>query len=73
MSLFTVLSNGTASANFKELEKKARGMSVAELMYASKDCREAADAMPEGCKAGFYLDCVHVYGGEIHRRRKGSV
>lgn len=68
MTLFTILRDGTVSANFDGLKEKARSMSIAELRYAIKDCHEAERAMPESPKAGFYLDCIHVYGAEISRR-----
>ena len=55
--------------DFDEYEKRARKMSFESLKYAIRDCRKAIEAMPEGHKAGYYMDEAHIYTAELNRRK----
>lgn len=61
--------DGSIALNFKEAEKKAKKMSDHALRHSIKDAKAAEAAQPKGKKAGYYLDEVHVYAGELQRRR----
>ena len=63
---------GRIQLDFEAAESRARQMSDAALHYSIADAAEAARAMPDGPKAGYYLDEVHVYGAELRRRREGA-
>jgi len=68
--LFRIDSKGNAQMNFAAVEKKARGMSVDSLRYAINDAKEAIRSLPDGPKAGYYQDEVHVYAKELKDRKK---
>lgn len=57
--------------DFRKWREKASSMSIAELLYAAEDCRQAEMAMrgwnPE--KEGYYADQACTYGDEVRRRR----
>ena len=59
--------------DFAKWESKARSMSVAELFYSARDCRQAEAAMRgwNPIAEGRYSDEAHTYGDEIRRRRQG--
>jgi hypothetical protein len=48
-----------------------RSKSDAELHYTIRDAREAADALPLGPNAGYYLDEISYAAMELQRRRAG--
>lgn len=58
-------------ADFTAWEAKARTMSISELLYAAKDCREAEAAMRgwNPVREGYYSDQAATYGMELARRR----
>ena len=68
MADFEINSNGVAVINWTEAEKRAKGMTVEGLRFAIDDCREAIKAMPEGHKAGYYQDFIHVCVSEKTKR-----
>lgn len=70
MSLPKTLSDGTVSADFAALERKARKMSSEALRWSIQDATRAAELAEElrGPKAGYYRDEVHVYAAELKRR-----
>ena len=49
-------------------------MSIAELLYAAEDCRQAELAMRgwNPVKEGYYSDQASTYGDEARRRRIGG-
>lgn len=47
-------------------EEKAKKMTLAELVYARKDCFEAAKANPN--TEGKYMDELSIYAKEMNRR-----
>lgn len=61
-------------SNAKDIENKARNMTIAELHYAILDCVETAEAMDEidrvqgGDRAGRYRDEAATYRAEMARR-----
>lgn len=59
------------AADFQAWESKARTMSVAELLHAARDCREAEAAMRgwNPIREGYYSDQASTYGMELNRRR----
>ena len=68
------LHSGTSITDWTHYEKKARSMSIEQLRYAIEDCKEAMKVCPKEavfpCKAeGFYADEIHVYSGELRRRK----
>ena len=73
MTTCTTRTDGTISANFEALQKKARKMTREALIYSANDAREAAAANPEGPKAGYYLDEAFTYSDEIARRDRLGV
>jgi hypothetical protein len=58
-------------ADFEKWRARAETMSLAELRYTAKDCREAEAAMRgwNPIKEGFYSDQAATYGDELRRRR----
>ena len=56
--------------DFRTFEKRARKMTEKSLRYVINDCKAAIKSMPEGVKAGYYADEIHVCVGEINRRNK---
>lgn len=65
-----------ASADdFSKWESSAKKMTICQLEYARKDCREASQAMrgwnPD--REGYYADQGFTYADELRRRRaKGA-
>jgi len=57
--------------DFNTWEARAKTMTVAQLLYTVRDCREAAEAMRghDPVKEGFYMDQASTYGMELNRRR----
>ena len=54
--------------NHAEYQKGLKRKTDAELRYIAKDAREAAEAMPQGENAGYYLDEVSYCAMELARR-----
>ena len=54
--------------NHSEYQKRVKKMSIDELIYTIKDCKEAIKAMPNGHKAGYYQDEIHYCVAELNRR-----
>ena len=63
------LQDGTPVIDFAATELVARAKTAATLTFAIKDCHKAIDANPHGVKAGYYADEIHIYAGELQRRR----
>jgi hypothetical protein len=59
---------GTVHANFDALTKRARGLIDHALIWVRADCLAAAEANPDGPKAGFYLDFAGICSAELKRR-----
>jgi hypothetical protein len=67
----------TKQLDWEATEARARSMSVACLLYAIKDCREAAEAAwqlekagnPVSKTQGYYHDELGVYAQELERRQ----
>ena len=61
--------------DFQQWETKAASMSVAELMYAAKDCRQVASLWRgvDGVVEGFYDDQASTYGTVLRRRKLARV
>ena len=67
----------TKQLDWNATEATARGMSIACLLFAIKDCGEAAEAAWELEKAecavsktqGYYHDELGVYAAELERRQ----
>lgn len=55
--------------NHGEYQEKLQTKSYHELLFIIKDATEAAAAMPEGPKVGYYLDEVNYAAMELHKRR----
>jgi hypothetical protein len=57
--------------DFATWRRKAVTMTISELRYAAKDCREAEAAMRgwNPIKEGYYSDQAATYGDELRRRR----
>lgn len=60
--------------DFRKWREKASSMSIAELLYAAEDCRQAELAMRgwNPVKEGYYSDQASTYGDEARRRRIGG-
>lgn len=56
--------------NHAEYQQALRSKPMTSLMFIMKDAREAAEAMPDGENAGYYLDEVNYCAMEIARRQK---
>ena len=54
--------------NHTEYRKIVKRKTYESLVYTIKDAREAMNAMPEGPKAGFYMDEIHYCAAELRRR-----
>jgi len=63
-------SKNVTHLNFARAEEKAKKMSEVELRYQIKDCKEAITANPQGHKAGYYQDEIHVAVKELNSRKK---
>ena len=68
-----MLDHATAE-DFAKWEAKAKSMSLEELFYSARDCRQAETAMRgwNPIAEGRYSDEAHTYGDEIRRRRPSS-
>jgi hypothetical protein len=58
--------------DFAKWQKQAKGMTIAQLDYAIKDCREAAAAMathPAPNKEGYYIDQLLTFSQEKLSRK----
>ena len=55
--------------NHAEYQKGLETKSYHELLFIIKDATEAANAMPDGLKVGYYLDEVNYAAMELHKRR----
>ncbi len=56
------------SLDWSHYAKKVRLMTLGELYYTIKDCKEAMKALPDNPKNGYYADEVHMCNNEIRRR-----
>ena len=54
--------------NHTEYRKTVKRKTDEALMFTITDAREAMNAMPEGPKAGFYMDEIHYCAAELRRR-----
>ncbi len=52
----------TRQTNHTELMNYVRGLTMAQANFASRDAREAALAMPDSPKAGYYMDLAAYCG-----------
>jgi hypothetical protein len=59
------------AADFTAWAERAKGMTVAALLYTVNDCRQAAEVMRgwNPIKEGFYMDQASTYGMELNRRK----
>ena len=57
--------------DFANWQAKAKTMTVSELLYAAKDCREAEQAMRgwNPIREGYYSDQACTYGMELNSRK----
>jgi hypothetical protein len=57
--------------DFTNWQAKAKTMTISELLYAAKDCREAEAAMRgwNPIREGYYSDQASTYGMELHNRK----
>jgi hypothetical protein len=53
-------------------QKKVKAMTLAELHYIIRDAHEAERAMPDGPKAGHYLDEINYCANELARRKQAD-
>ena len=61
--------------DFANWESKAKSMTVAELMYVAKECREVASLWRgvDGMVEGFYDDQASTYGTVLRRRQLATI
>ncbi len=61
--------------DFQNWESKAKSMTVAELMYAAKECREVASLWRgnDPVVEGFYDDQASTYGTVLRRRQLAAL
>ena len=61
--------------DFATWESKAQSMTVAELMYVAKECREVASLWRgvDGMVEGFYDDQASTYGTVLRRRQLAAL
>jgi|TARA_B100001741_G_C16316965_1_gene488629 hypothetical protein len=61
--------------DFQNWESKAESMSIAELMYAAKECREVASLWRgnDGMVEAFYDDQASTYGTVLRRRQLAAL
>jgi hypothetical protein len=61
--------------DFQNWENKAKSMTVAELMYAAKECREVASLWrgTDPVVEGFYDDQASTYGTVLRRRQLAAI
>ena len=54
--------------NHAEYQRKVKSMSIAQLLYVIKDCKEAIAANKENPKCGVYSDEISYCSMELKRR-----
>lgn len=54
--------------NHAEYAQNLKNKTIAELLWIARDAKEAAEAMPDGENAGYYLDEVCYCADEIRAR-----
>jgi len=61
--------------DFQNWESKAKSMTIAELMYAAKECREVASLWRgyDGMVEAFYDDQASTYGTVLRRRQLAAL
>lgn len=59
----------TGQTDHTALMAYVAGLDDAALVHVAEDSLRAADAMPEGKKAGYYQDTVHYCSMERARRK----
>lgn len=64
------MTNHATAEDFTRWEAKAKKMTIGQLIYAIKDCREAAEAMKyhNPVKSSKYMDECFTYADERTRR-----
>ena len=57
--------------DFANWQAKVKTMTISELLYAAKDCREAEAAMRgwNPIREGYYSDQASTYGMELRNRK----
>ena len=60
----------TNQMNHAEYKAKVATMTDAALLFTMRDAHEAAQAMPDGPKVGYYLDEVNYCSDELALRRR---
>jgi hypothetical protein len=60
----------TIEINHAAYEAKVATMTDAALLHTMRDAREAVEAMPDGPKAGYYLDEINYCASELNLRRR---
>jgi hypothetical protein len=56
--------------NHEEYQKTLQSKNIAELRFIIKDAHEAERAMPNGPKAGYYLDEISYASMELAKRAR---
>ena len=66
-----MIANHATAQDFATWEARAKGMTMAELIYSAQDARQAEQAMRgwNPIAEGRYSDEASTYGDEIRRRR----
>ena len=59
----------TTMINHDEYQKRIKKLTDAELRYTIADCKQAIQSMPNGHKAGYYMDEVHYCFQELNTRK----
>ncbi len=62
------------AADFCKWEEQAKAMTIAQLLYAAKDCREA-EAANRGwnlIKEGYYSDQAATFSMELNHRKAAA-
>lgn len=59
----------TGLTDHTALQKYVASLTPAELVFVRKDAREAAEAQPDGRKAGYYADLVSYCSVALLRSR----
>jgi hypothetical protein len=67
---FATRYQNTERLNFAEYRERLKTKTEAELLYIIKDASEAAQALPNGQKCGYYQDEVHEANRELRQRRE---
>lgn len=61
----------TQEINHADYCERLKTKTLDALRYIISDAHAAMEAMPQGCKAGYYQDEIHYAYAEL-QRRKGS-